>query len=235
MQEDLDANYPSSKFKIAAINEVNADGASDVAGATVINDLAFLQDTDTNGDNNSDVWVQLWDPADGAYNLGEAWRDVHVVDPDGERTGVYPLTQFDLRAQDNYDTLKGMLVDAATSTRVAQSPWQNRVEPLDTNNDGFVVPNDALRVINRINGVGAGELPAQQSGASYYDVTGDNQATARDVLSIIRHLNSISSASGEPAGEPVEAAAAPQQNSAVDAYFAYTAGSNDDTGDDEDE
>ena len=220
MQADIDANYPSSPVQIMAINEHGADSANDVA--TAINDLPFLQDVDQNSDGESDVWSDWW-TGDGPYDPATAWRDVHVVDPDGERQDIYNLTTFDIGIQENYDTLKGMIVDAATAKRVAQSPWQNRVEPLDTNNDGNVVPNDALRVINRINGDGAGELPAQLEGSSYFDVTGDNFVTARDVLVIIQHLNRVSAAGGEPAGEPPADVVPPVDSvsaSSADAFFA---------------
>lgn len=221
MQADIEANYPSSPVQIMAINEHGADSANNVA--TALNDLPFLQDVDQNNDGESDVWSDWW-TGEGPYDPSISWRDVHVVDADGERQDIYNLTSHDLGTQANYDALKEMIVSVATAKRVAQSPWQNRVEPLDTNNDGNVVPNDALRVINRINGIGAGELPAQLEGSSYFDVTGDNFVTARDVLVIIQHLNRVSAAGGEPAGEPpvAEAVAAASSVSATsaDAFFA---------------
>ena len=243
MQDDLNANYPSSPINIFAINENGADQQN--ALATEINDLPFLQDVDADSNGNSDAWEAWW-TGDGPYDDFTAWRDVHVVDPDGERTEVYDLTNSanDLRLPESYDRLRTMLIDAATSKRVAQSPWQNRVEPLDINNDGLVVPNDALRIINRLNGEGPGELPAQQEGASYFDATGDNVVSARDVLLIVRHLNSLSPVSGEPpSGEPpaVEVASvepdatSPAPSSSVDAYFALAFGDEVDQDDEDDD
>ena len=146
-----------------------------------------------------------------------------VTDVDGATQKVFDLTDSrqDLRIPESYDLLKSAIIDAATSKRVAQSPWQNRVEPLDVNNDGNVVPNDALRIINRLNGEGAGELPAQLEGSSFLDVTGENVVSARDVLQIVRHLNTLTpvTGSGEPAGEPPVAASS--ATASVDAYFAY--------------
>ncbi len=221
MQQDLDRNYPSSEFSILAINAIDASDARDVQSAAVINDLPLLQDTDENRNGNSDVW-ELWWTGEGPYDSREAWRDVHVVDSDGERTDVFDLTTHDLRIPNNYDELKSLMIDAATSRRVALSPWQNRVEPLDTNSDGFVAPNDVLHVINRINRSGAGELPTQLAVSDYYDVTGDNFVTALDVLTIIRHLNRVSGA-GEPAGEPDSVPHTQTTNAttmAIDTYFA---------------
>jgi hypothetical protein len=154
------------------------------------------------------------------------WRDVRIVDGNGELVDVLNLTSNDIRVQDNYNNLRSMIVEAATSERVADSPWQNRVEPLDVSNDGFVVANDVLRIINRINDVGAGELPSTtETIDNYYDVTGDNFATSRDALVIIRHINLHSQIA---AGEPEPKAAA----KSVDAYFAAAIADLDDDEDD---
>ncbi len=40
------------------------------------------------------------------------YRDVHVVDADGARVAVYNLTEHDLADADNYEALKGLLLDA---------------------------------------------------------------------------------------------------------------------------
>ena len=210
-----------------AINEVNQD--SGVAVATALNDLPFLLDTDENNDTLSDVWSAWW-TGPGAYSAQTSWREVHIVDGDGERTGIFNLTPNDLNVAANYDTLRGMIVETATAKRVAASPWQNRVEPMDVSGDGLVVANDVLRIINRINLEGAGTLPAPSGPVSnYYDVTGDNAVTSIDALRLIRHINSLSvSGSGEPeVGQAAAARPAPPVN-AVDAYFASSMGDQDD-------
>lgn len=228
LQADLDANLPSSPVTIAAINEVNQDSAVDIA--TAINDLPYLLDTDTNSDGHSDVWFSWW-TGPGPYDAREAWRDVHVIDGDGERTAIYNLTAHDLRVQENYDTMRSLIVEAATAKRVAASPWQNRVEPMDVSGDGLVVANDVLRIINRINLEGAGVLPPPTGPVSnYYDVTGDNAVTAIDALRLIRHINSLSMlGSSEPESAPVSAASpAPPPADVVDAYFAASMGDQND-------
>jgi len=145
------------------------------------------------------------------------------VDAERELRHVVNLTPTvnsnnNLAIQANYDSLRSEIVEAATSERVAESPWQNREEPYDVSNDGFVVPNDVLRVINRINGAGAGDL-GMPTGAvqNYYDVTGDNFVTSLDALRIIRHLNRFSFGAAEP----------PEANT-VDAVFAIAAAGQDD-------
>ncbi len=172
----------------------------------------MLQDT-----TNEDVW--------GTW--GVTWRDVQIVDAEGELTDVLSLTTNDIRDQANYDNLRSMIVSAATSNRVQQSDWQNAVEPLDVNADNSVAPIDALRIINKINSDGAGELPAASGEpANYYDVTGDGFVSSLDALRVIQILNKFSSGSGEPAEAPVQAGAA-------DAFFALQLTDADDSDDDE--
>ena len=186
LQEDLDRHYPASEISVLGVNAQGEE--SDNAVASSGTDLPLLQD------DQSDVW-ELWDAK---------WRDVRVVDAERELRHVVNLTPTvnsnnNLAIQANYDSLRSEIVEAATSERVAESPWQNREEPYDVSNDGFVVPNDVLRVINRINGAGAGDL-GMPTGAvqNYYDVTGDNFVTSLDALRIIRHLNRFSFGAADP-------------------------------------
>ena len=71
---------------------------------------------------------------------------------------------------------------------LAVDPWQNSANPLDVDNNGAVTPLDALAIINYLNKTGAGQLPANFSGAYYYDVNGDGLASPIDALSIINYL-----------------------------------------------
>ena len=195
----------------------------------MINDLPYLQDVDGNSNNQPDQWEQ-W---------GAEWRDVHVVDADGEVTDVMNLTANDLRRPANYDRLKGLIVDAATSDNVAESDWQNAVEPLDVNRDGSVVPNDVLKIFNKFNRDGASELTGAATD-DFYDVNGDGFLNSLDAITIIRHLNDVSTfGSGEPAGEPPESSQSASANElavpavAVEAIFAATKADNADDEDDE--
>ncbi len=189
MQEDFDRNYPSSEIDILGINEEGQESSNDVI--TADSDLPWLQDVDANQNNISDVWYDQWQVT---------YRDVWVVDEDNEFAGVFNLTGNDLANPVNYNALRQMVVDVATANRVAASPWQNRVEPMDVTNDGFVVPNDVLNIINRINDQGAGQLPTSPGPVpSFVDVSGDNFVSSIDALRVIRHLNSFSiTAEGEP-------------------------------------
>ena len=87
------------------------ESANDTAAARA--DLPLLQDVDSNSDNLSDTWED-WNAE---------WRDVRIVDAAGEEQGNYNLrTDGDLRQQADYDTVKEMIVDAATAGRTAGKP-----------------------------------------------------------------------------------------------------------------
>jgi len=222
LQQDLNKNLPSSEVNIVAVNEVGHHGANETASA--LTDLPLIQDT-----RAEDVW----------NNWNVTYRDVQVFDSDGEVTGVFNLSSSsnDLNRSANYDHVRGLIVDAATSKRVAGSAHQNRIEPMDTTKDGFVAPNDVLAIINKINRDGAGELPSTdgETPGFYYDVSGDNFVTALDALRIIQVLNRLSrSGSGEPDEVDVAAAAEPPSHAdATDAIFALAIA--DDSDDDEDD
>lgn len=72
------------------------------------------------------------------------------------------------------------------------SRWQNPVEPLDVDNDGFIAPIDVLLVINDLNAFGSRDLrDSNVPSEPYLDVNGDSFTAAIDVLLIINHLNSL--------------------------------------------
>lgn len=69
-------------------------------------------------------------------------------------------------------------------------PWQNTDLTVDVDGDGTVAPIDALLVINRLNGDGAGRLPERVStDDSFYDTNGDDFCTPIDALRVINYLN----------------------------------------------
>src|SRR6186713_1397288 len=79
---------------------------------------------------------------------------------------------------------------------VLASVWQNQCNSLDVNNDGVVVPIDALIPINRLNDIGPGDLPIPSESDDpppYYDTTGDGKLVPLDVLKVINALNKIPS------------------------------------------
>lgn len=78
--------------------------------------------------------------------------------------------------------------------------WQNPVEPLDVNDDGFITPIDSLLIINYMNrNFGDPTPPADEPPPPYYDVNGDNYITPIDALQVINYLNR-KEGEGEAAG-----------------------------------
>lgn len=96
MQTELDAEYPDLGIEIVGVNEAGHESAN----ATICEgrDLPWLQDT------NAADWWGRWSPT---------YRDVVILDGQGELADVYNLTSHPVTDQGNYDELKGLLVELA--------------------------------------------------------------------------------------------------------------------------
>ena len=88
-------------------------------------------------------------------------------------------------------------VDFANHEEAVLPAWQNPDNPLDVNDDGFVSPIDALRIINEINNpsfhdAATGKLqdPPPAPIPAYFDVDGNDFISPVDALRIINHINS---------------------------------------------
>lgn len=198
MQTEFDAHLPSADIHIMGLNLFSDSSAAVMAE---LGDIPVLQDVDANNDTESDTWV----------DYSAEWRDVFVIDPDGEMTLITNLTTDDIRTQEVYDRVKGKIANYATRNNVAATPWQNRVEPLDVTNDGFISPVDVLANVSEINTNGARQLDASPTEVTlFHDVDGDGWLAPKDVLRTVIHLNRDTGGSGEP----------PARNAATDAVFA---------------
>jgi autotransporter-associated beta strand protein len=76
-------------------------------------------------------------------------------------------------------------------------PWHNAARPNDVDNDNSVAPKDALAVINYINSVGSGAVPAGSPVTLFYDASGDNFIAPNDALEIINYINAAGKGEGE--------------------------------------
>ena len=103
MQFDFDTNYPHLDIQILGINAVGYEGGN--AWFTSIADIPWLQDADTNGDSQSDVWAE-WQVA---------YRDVVILDEENVPAGIFNLTTYNLQDGENYSTLRQMFISTATS------------------------------------------------------------------------------------------------------------------------
>ncbi|HUE73528.1 MAG TPA: dockerin type I domain-containing protein [Pirellulaceae bacterium] len=76
------------------------------------------------------------------------------------------------------------------------NPWHNESQPLDVNANGKVTAQDALHIVNWLNGrVGQGsELPPEpEPGDFFLDVSDDGRCTAFDALLVVNELNRLAS------------------------------------------
>lgn len=96
MQRELDAEHPELEISLLGVN-----GAGYESGVPLMVEqrtIALLQDT-----SKVDAWSR-WQVV---------YRDVVILDREGAPVGVYNLTEHDLSGMQAYETLKGMLLDAA--------------------------------------------------------------------------------------------------------------------------
>jgi hypothetical protein len=85
--------------------------------------------------------------------------------------------------------------------------WHNTRNGRDVDDDHFVVAQDVITIINRINAKGSGPIPPDATfGPPYYDVDNDGFIVAQDVVNIINFINAGHGGAGE--APPVDSAAA---------------------------
>jgi hypothetical protein len=117
-----------------------------------------------------------------------------------------PVTPFGFRDSFTYEiTDQFGQTDAASVQIVGLPNLQNQSLPTDVDASGLTTPLDVLLIINALNRFGAqtigdlaerGDVPVY-----YYDVTGDDELTAADVLAVIDKLNAFTAAGGEGEAE----------------------------------
>lgn len=86
-------------------------------------------------------------------------------------------------------------------SRPPQEQWNNSIIAEDVDGDFIISPIDVLLVINHLNMLGSGKLPAIKSGSSFLDVDGDGFVTPLDALQIINKLNIFNGTGAEGEGE----------------------------------
>jgi hypothetical protein len=109
-------------------------------------------------------------------------------------------------------------------------PLHNTSNPIDSNNDGFMAPNDVVLVVNYVNAhpvsgaQGSGEAGADEH--NYVDVNGDGFVSAMDALSIINYLNAHPTAAGEATASIVRAGSGGSGDAAANDLLALLAADN---------
>ena len=97
MQGELDAMDTDLPIEILGVNDIGLESGN--ASITSGRVLPWLQT-----DAENDVWVE-WEVT---------YRDVYIVGPGNELLDVYNLTINDLGVPANYDTLKNLILEAAS-------------------------------------------------------------------------------------------------------------------------
>ncbi|MBA62777.1 MAG: hypothetical protein CMJ76_10480 [Planctomycetaceae bacterium] len=100
LQNDLDTNHTDLGVEIVGINLAERESGNTSITAGV--DLPWLQDIDSDGDGNSDVW----------NDWGAQLRDVMIVDEQNQLVETINLTLNDLAESTNYDSLKAKIIGA---------------------------------------------------------------------------------------------------------------------------
>ena len=124
-----------------------------------------------------------------------------------------PNQNFNREDTFTYAASDGIFIsEPATVNFVVETeyPWHNGASPLNTSNDGFITPIDALLPINSLNRDGTRQLPldrARPLTAPFYDTNRDGFLSPIDALLVINHLNRFGSGEGEADRGPTSAMA----------------------------
>src|SRR6185369_11860193 len=115
-----------------------------------------------------------------------------------------------IQAKDNGGTALGGVDTSATQffdiTIIKEFAWHNTRNGRDVDDDHFVVAQDVITIINRINAKGSGKIPDNPPlGPPYYDVDNDGNVVAQDVLNIINFINAGHGGAGEAPSIDAEA------------------------------
>ncbi len=141
------------------------------------------------------VFTEVTPPEHGQLLLRDGGTFEYVPDENFNR-----VDSFAYKVSDGTVTTEAHLV---TIEMLTDYLWFNGASPGDVNDDGQLVPMDALSVINRLNAGEGGALPLQRENgmqAPFWDASRDNMFSSIDALVVINELNA-SSGEAEAEGE----------------------------------
>tara|TARA_B100000945_G_C20389637_1_gene601548 strand:- start:648 stop:1766 length:1119 start_codon:yes stop_codon:yes gene_type:complete len=142
------------------------------------------------------VFTQVTAPEYGQLILRDGGTFEYVPDENFNR-----VDSFQYKVSDGTVTTAPQLV---TIEMVTDYLWFNGSSPGDVNDDGHLVPMDALSVINRLNAGEGGDLPAERENgmqAPFWDASRDNKFSPIDALVVINELNEAIGGEAEAEGE----------------------------------
>jgi hypothetical protein len=96
LQKEFDADYPQAGVFILGINEAGEESENEAMCEK--RDIPWLQDTEEAN------WWGSW---------GITWRDVVILDRDGNEADIVNLLEHNLSSTDEYAALKALLLDVA--------------------------------------------------------------------------------------------------------------------------
>jgi hypothetical protein len=243
----IDFIFADNQFGTSAIVIELMDGGYDNDLATLNDNQFFIEEFSFTIDEVNDVPIvdntQYTLSENHTLNPGFAHDLYHLVtDPDvnlmtfdivtAPQFGLLELQldgSFEYIPNENFnreDSFSYIVNDGYIDSNIGQvdiqmqTPyeWFNGALPGDANDDGQLVPADALMLINELNSVGGGALSDNREGgmqAPFWDNSRDNHFSSIDVLIAINELNQLFAA-----GEQSSAGEGEAWASRVEDYFA---------------
>ena len=228
----LDFSFPENAFGTSSVVLQLMDAGYDQDLETLEDNQFFIEEFAVIVNQVNDVPVAsdgLYELADNHTLAPDYDSDLYslVEDPDVDRLVFTQVTapeygQLVLRDGGTFEYIPGEnfnRVDSfeynvtdgtvTTETRVVTIEmvtdylWFNGASPGDVNDDGHLVPMDALTVINRLNAGEGGDLSSVREGgmqAPFWDASRDNKFSPIDALVVINELNNALEGEGEGEG-----------------------------------
>lgn len=175
-----------------------ADFAQTLEG-TVIEIPVLANDSDADGFVDPETVTATSPPKHGTVVVID---ELIAYQPD---LGFVGQDTFSYQVRDDSGLASNSALVTVTITE-RDFPYQNPIDNLDVDNNGMIIPRDALIIINEINGrqisdsttgmITTRPIPPEKP-VAWMDVNGDGFIIARDVLLVINHLNQLGGA-GEP-------------------------------------
>lgn len=210
-----DVNFANRE--VASVAPVAQDDTAETAEDTPVIVNVLQNDSDDTGLDATSVAV-VTQPGNGTVSINATTGEITYT----PSAGFSGTDSFTYTVADVDGNVSNAATVAVTVTE-AGGTWQNQRDPLDINDDGTVVPFDALLIINELNmpqyrDPTTSQLPpAPDPVPFYFDVNGDGFVTPFDAIQVINFLNAQIAAAAVPAAVP---AVAPLPSAPVDALFA---------------
>ncbi|MBT4692510.1 MAG: S8 family serine peptidase [Planctomycetaceae bacterium] len=219
----IDFTFADNQFGTSAIVIELMDGGYDDNLATLIDNQYFIEEFSFTIDEINDTPIAdstQYALAENETLSPDLANDLYhlVTDPDVNQFNFDIVTapqfgQLDLQLDGSFqyipnenfnraDSFSYIVNDGNVDSNIGQVDiqmqtqyeWFNGALPGDTNDDGQLVPADALMLINELNSAGSATLAEHREGgmqAPFWDNSRDNQLSSIDVLVVINELNRL--------------------------------------------